>query len=76
MRVVTPQLKLSVRFDDAVVEDGKLIMTGVAGMLPCEATLSAGEIRNLIKLVPKIALLRELIRRSPKVEPKNSGGGD
>ena len=61
MRVVTPQLKLSVRIDEATMQDDKLTMTGVAGMLPCEVTLDSAEMRRLIGIMPKMALLKCLL---------------
>lgn len=61
MRVVTPQIKLSVRIDEGVIKDDKLVMTGMAGMLPCEVTLDRAEIRRLIGIMPKVALLKYLL---------------
>ncbi len=62
MRVVTPALTLDVRIDDAAVKDGKLVLEGVAGMLPCETSLPAKELRKLLKLVLRPAVLGLLLR--------------
>lgn len=62
MRVVTPAITLDVRIDAASVKDGRLLLEGVAGMLPCETTLRPAEIRKLLRMVLKPAVLRLLLR--------------
>ncbi len=50
MRVITPAMKLDLRLDRLELENGnRLMLKGVAGMLPCEAVLTAPEIRSLLK---------------------------
>jgi hypothetical protein len=44
------------------VKDGKLVLEGVAGMLPCETTLRPQELRRLLKLVLRPAVLRLVLR--------------
>jgi hypothetical protein len=60
MRVVTPAITLDVRIDEVAVRDGRLVMEGVAGMLPCETTLRPAELRRLLKLVLRPAVLKLL----------------
>jgi hypothetical protein len=62
MRVVTPALKLDVRIDEAHVKEGTLVLEGVAGMLPCETTLRPQELRKLLKMVLKPAVIRLVLR--------------
>ncbi len=62
MRVVTPAITLDVRIDDAAVKDGKLVLDGIAGMLPCETTLRPQELRKLLRLVLRPAVLSLLLR--------------
>jgi hypothetical protein len=63
MRVVTPAITLDVRIDEVAVRDGRLVMEGVAGMLPCETTLKPAELRRLLGRVLKPAVLRLLFVR-------------
>ena len=64
MRVVTPAMKLDVRIDDAVANQGLLKLTGVAGILPCEVTLTPAELRRLLLRVLRPGTLALLFRRS------------
>lgn len=63
MRVVTPAMKLDVRIDDATVEKTVLKLTGVAGMMPCEVTLTPAELRRLFRKVLRPATLALLFRK-------------
>lgn len=58
MRVTTPAMKLDLRLDrlELAQPPEKLVLKGVAGMLPCEASLSAPEVRVLLQqaLRPKV----------------------
>lgn len=58
MKIKTPAMKLDLRIDKMEVRDGELRLDGVAGVLPCEASLGAAEARRLIlqALRPKIIL--------------------
>lgn len=62
MRVVTPAMKLDVRIDDAAVDKDLLKLTGVAGILPCEVTLTPAELRRLFRKVLRPATLALLFR--------------
>lgn len=62
MRVVTPAITLDVRVDEIAVREGKLVLEGVAGMLPCETTLRPQELRKLLKLLLRPAVFRLLLR--------------
>ena len=62
MRVVTPAITLDVRIDTAAVAEDKLVLEGVAGMLPCETTLRLQELRRLLKMMLQPAVLRLLLR--------------
>ena len=62
MRVVTPAITLDVRIDTAAVAEGKLVLEGVVGMLPCETTLRPQELRRLLKMMLQPAVLRLLLR--------------
>lgn len=62
MRVVTPAITLDVRIDSAAVAEDKLVLEGVAGMLPCETTLRPQELRKLLKMMLQPAVLRLLLR--------------
>jgi len=58
MKIKTPAMKLDLRIDKLEVKDGELRLDGVAGMLPCEASMSAREVRSLLAkaLRPKVIL--------------------
>jgi CII-binding regulator of phage lambda lysogenization HflD len=62
MRVTTPAMKLDLRLDTLEVQADRLKLTGVAGILPCEATLTAPEVRALLKLALRPAVLWWLLR--------------
>jgi hypothetical protein len=62
MRVVTPAITLDVRVDEIAVREGKLVLEGVAGMLPCETTLRPQELRKLLKMLLRPAVFSLLLR--------------
>ncbi|MCA1857345.1 hypothetical protein LE190_15635 [Massilia oculi] len=64
MRVSTPAMKLNVRIDTAARKDGELVMQGVAGMMPCETSMTPQEIRKLIRLVLSPRILPILFSRA------------
>jgi hypothetical protein len=68
MQIKTPQVKLAMRLEEAVVEDDTLVMKGLAGFMPCEARISAPEVRHLLGLLFRRDTLRwtllALLRRS------------
>lgn len=63
MKVSTPTINLDVRIDAMGSRDGKLHMSGVAGMLPCELSISPSEIRKLLRLAIKPATLRLILSK-------------
>jgi len=69
MQIKTPQVKLALRLEAAVVEDDTLVMKGLAGFLPCEARITAPEVRHLVGLLFRRDTLRwtlgALLRRRP-----------
>lgn len=48
MRVVTPAMKLEVTIEQVAVREGRLVMNGLAGFLPCETSLAPAEARALL----------------------------
>lgn len=57
MRVKTPAMKLDLRIDDVELKDDRLLLTGMAGMLPCETTLTAREVRSLLRRALRPSIL-------------------
>ncbi len=57
MRVVTPAMKLEVEIEQAALKDDRLVLTGLAGFLPCETSLGAAETRALLGKVRRPAVL-------------------
>ena len=53
---------IGVNFADCIVRDGRLQLDGVAGPMPCETTLKPAELRRLLRLLAKPAVLWLLIR--------------
>lgn len=74
MRVVTPAITLDLRIDKIESANGRLLLTGVAGMLPCEATLDPSEIRRLFGLAFKPALFPLLMAKDPPPPAKTGPG--
>jgi hypothetical protein len=58
MQIKTPQVKLALRVEEAVIEDDTLVMKGLAGFLPCEARMTAPEVRHLLGLLFRRDTLR------------------
>jgi hypothetical protein len=56
-------MKLDVRIDEAAADQGLLKLSGVAGILPCEVTLTPAELRRLLGRVLRPATLALLLRR-------------
>lgn len=64
MRVKTPAMKLDLRIDTLeVAADDQLMLKGVAGFLPCEAFLTASEVRMLLRQALRPSVLWWLLRR-------------
>lgn len=63
MRVSTPAMKLDVRIDAAKAEGGLLKLSGVAGILPCEVSLSPAELRQLFLRVLRPSTLAIIFRK-------------
>lgn len=78
MQIKTPQVKLALRLEEAVIEDDALVMKGLAGFLPCEARITAPEVRHLLGLLFRRDTLRwtlvALLRRRPP-DPPQAGPG-
>lgn len=78
MQIKTPQVKLALRLEEAVIEDDALVMKGLAGFLPCEARITAPEVRHLLGLLFRRDTLRwtlgALLRRRPP-DPAQAGPG-
>jgi hypothetical protein len=51
MLIKTPQVKLALRLEQAAVDGDTLVMSGLAGFLPCEARISPPEARHLLRLL-------------------------
>ncbi len=70
MQIKTPQVKLALRIEGAAVEGDTLLMTGLAGFLPCEARISAPEAKHLLRLMFRRDTLawtiKALFSRSPR----------
>lgn len=56
MKVKTPAMRLDLRIDSLEVRGADLVLGGVAGVLPCEASLGAHEVRALLRraLSPRV----------------------
>ena len=56
MKVKTPAMKIDLRIDSLEVRGAELVLGGVAGVLPCEASLAAHEVRSLLRraLSPRV----------------------
>lgn len=56
MKVKTPAMRLDLRIDSLEVRGRELVLGGVAGVLPCEATIATHEVRALLRraLAPRV----------------------
>ncbi len=63
MKVVTPAMKLDVRINDVVSENGLLVMKGVAGVLPCTTSLTPAEFRQMMRMALRPSVLKLLFKR-------------
>ncbi len=70
MQIRTPQVKLALRIEAATVEDDVLVLRGLAGFLPCEARITAPEVRHLLSLLLRRDslpwIVRSVFRRAPQ----------
>lgn len=57
MKVKTPAMTLDVRIDRVVARDELIVLEGVAGMLPCETSLTPREVRGLLGKVLRPTVL-------------------
>jgi hypothetical protein len=69
MRVTTPAMKLDLRLETLEVKADRLTLAGVAGILPCEATLTAPEVRALLKLALRPSVLWWALRGRDATRP-------
>jgi hypothetical protein len=76
MKVKTPAMKLDLRIDSLEVRGAELVLGGVAGVLPCEASLGAHEVRALLRraLAPRV-LWWVLTGRGAGGSPAGGAGG-
>jgi len=51
MRIKTSQLKFDLRIEDAAVDQGALVLKGVASFLPCDVCITPPEARHLLRLM-------------------------
>lgn len=56
-------MKLDVRIDDATANQGLLKLSGLAGILPCEVTLTPAELRRLLLRVLRPRTLALLLKK-------------
>lgn len=63
MKVVTPAMKLDVRINEIVNEDDLLVLKGVAGVLPCNTSLTPAEFRQMLRLSMRPSVLKLLFKR-------------
>ena len=64
MKVTTPAMKLDVRVNDVRSHDGLLLLEGVAGMLPCQTSLTPAEFRKLLRMALRPSVLSLLFKRT------------
>lgn len=57
MKVKTPAMTLDVRIDRVVARDDLIVLEGVAGVMPCETSLTPREVRGLLLKVLRPAVL-------------------
>lgn len=62
MIVRTPAVKLAVEIRSAAMEDGRLVLKGVAGVMPCSVELTAGETLALARHVIRPTILGGLLK--------------
>jgi hypothetical protein len=63
MRVKTPAMKLDVQLESARRHGGELQFTGLAGLLPCDVSLTPSELRRVLGMVLKPSILGLLLKR-------------
>lgn len=61
MKVVTPAMKLELQLNKAEVKENTLVLSGITGVMPCETSITAKEIFQMIRLVMKPGILWFLI---------------
>ena len=70
MQIKTPQVKLALRIEAAAVEEDVLVLRGLAGFLPCEARITAPEVRHLLRLLLRreslLWTIRAVFSRAPQ----------
>jgi hypothetical protein len=70
MQIRTPQVKLALRIESATVEDDVLVLRGLAGFLPCDARITAPEVRHLLRLLLRrdslLWTVKSLFGRAPQ----------
>lgn len=70
MLVKTPAIKLGVEVRDSKVEEGRLILSGVANAMPCTVEIGGSELLNLARRLMRPAVialvLRSMVARKDK----------
>lgn len=70
MLVKTPAIKLGVEVRDSKVEDGRLVLSGVANAMPCTVEIGGSELLTLARRLMRPAViglvLRSMARRKDK----------
>ena len=70
MLVKTPAIKLGVEVRDSKVEDGRLVLSGVANAMPCTVEIGGSELLTLARRLMRPAViglvLRSMARRQDK----------
>ncbi len=63
MKIATPAMKLDMRIEKVKPEEGLLVIEGVTGVLPCKASLTPAEFRQLMKFALRPGVLALLFRK-------------
>lgn len=63
MKIVTPAMKLDMRIEKVRPDEGLLLIEGVTGVMPCKASLTPAEFRQLLKFALRPRVLALLFRK-------------
>jgi hypothetical protein len=62
MLVKTPAIKLGVEIRESKVEDGTVVLSGVANVMPCTVVLGGDELASMLRHFLKPAVIGLVIR--------------
>ena len=62
MLVKTPAIKLGVEVRDSRVEDGRLVLSGVANAMPCTVEIGGKELIRLAAKLMRPAVIGQVLR--------------